>query len=144
MFDLKFKWLPDTVVKEVNEKVEMLDRQDENSMFAYQKIVLNLAAGDMNPERLLMIHFFFGVCERAYSAKNMRNLGERVPESGMDTLAEDPVYGAVDSLPETDQGDRPHKRDMSLFCASTLASRQKRDGGKRNSVTFNPENSLRG
>ena len=58
MFDLKFKWFPDTVVKEVNEKVEVLDRQDENSMFAYQKIVLNLAAGDMNPERLLMIHFF--------------------------------------------------------------------------------------
>ena len=58
MFDLKFKWLPDTVVKEVNERVEMLDRQDENSMFAYQKIVLNLAAGDMNPERLLMIYFF--------------------------------------------------------------------------------------
>ena len=57
-FDLNLKWLSDTLVKEVNEKVEMLVRQDEASIFAYQRIVLSLAAGDLNPGRLLMIQFF--------------------------------------------------------------------------------------
>ena len=57
-FDLKFKWLPDTLVKEVNEKVEMLVRQDVASMFAYQRIVPSLAADCANPGRMLMIQFF--------------------------------------------------------------------------------------
>ena len=59
----------------------------------------------------------------------MRNVSERVPESGMVTLAENPVYGAVDNLPETDQGDKPRQWSMSDFCASTLASQRKSDGG---------------
>ena len=87
---------------------------------------------------------FFGLGEGAFGEKNMRNVSERVPESGMVTLAENPVYGAVDSLPETDQGDRSHKRSMSDVCASTLAGRRKSDGGKRIFVTFNPEVTLRG
>ena len=87
---------------------------------------------------------FFGLDEGASGEKNLRNVSERVPESGMVTLAENPVYGAVDSLPETDQGDRSHKRSMSDVCASTLAGRRKSDGGKRIFVTFNPEVTLRG
>ena len=58
VFDLNLKWLPDTVVKEVNEKVETLVRQDIGSIFAYQRIELSLAAGDLNPGRLLIIQFF--------------------------------------------------------------------------------------
>ena len=58
-FDLNLKRLPDTVVKEVNEKVEILVQQDVASILAYQRIVLSLAAGDLNPGRLLIIQFFF-------------------------------------------------------------------------------------
>ena len=57
-FDLNLKWLSDTLVKEVNEKVEMLVRQDVSSIFVYQRIVFNLAAEELNPGRLLMIQFF--------------------------------------------------------------------------------------
>ena len=57
-FDLKFEWLPDNLVKEVNEKVEMLVHQDVSIMFAYQRILLSLAADCANPGRLLMIQFF--------------------------------------------------------------------------------------
>ena len=57
-FDLNLKRLPDTVVKEVNEKVEILVQQDVASILAYQRIVLSLAAGDLNPGRLLIIQFF--------------------------------------------------------------------------------------
>ena len=58
-FDLNLKWSADTVVKEVNEKVEMLVKEDVGSMIAYQKIALSLAAGDLkHPRRLLVIKFF--------------------------------------------------------------------------------------
>ena len=57
-FDLNLRWLPDTVVKEVNEKVELLVQQDVPSLLAYQRIVLSLAAGNLNPGRLLIIQFY--------------------------------------------------------------------------------------
>ena len=73
-FDLNLKWLPDTVVKEVNEKVEMLVQQDVPSVIAYQRIVLNLAAGNLNPGRLLIIQFFFRLGEGTSSEKKLRDV----------------------------------------------------------------------
>ena len=49
----------------------------------------------------------FRVCERTFSEENMRNVAERVPESGMVTMVQNPVYRAVDNVSETDKGDRP-------------------------------------
>ena len=69
----------------------------------------------------------------------MRNVAERVPESGIVTMTEDPVYRAVDNVSETDKGDRPRKWNMSHVCSSTPASQRKSDRRKRNNVTFNPE-----
>ena len=57
----------------------------------------------------------------------------------MVTLAENPVYGASGNLPETNLRDKSYQRSMSDFRPSTLAGRRKSYGGKRNSVTFNPE-----
>ena len=57
-FHFNLKWLPDTVVKEVNEQVDLLVQQDVPSIMAYQRIVLSLAAGNLNAGRLLVIQFF--------------------------------------------------------------------------------------
>ena len=57
-FDFNLKWLPDTVVKEVNEKVELLVQHDVPSLLVYQRIALSLAAGNLNAGRLLIIQFF--------------------------------------------------------------------------------------
>ena len=69
-FDLNLKWLPDTVVKEVNEKVDILVRQDMGSIFAYQRIVLSLAMGELNPGRLLVIQFFSDSVKEHLTKKN--------------------------------------------------------------------------
>ena len=114
-FDLNLKWLPYTVVKEVNEKVEMLVRQDVASIFVYQRIVLNLAAGELNPRRLLMIQFFRTRWRSIWWKKNFRDVLERVPESGIVTLAENLVYGASGDLPETNQRDKSHQRICPTF-----------------------------
>ena len=57
-YSFNLKWLPDTVVKEVNEQVDLLVQQEIPSIMAYQKIALSLAAGNLNAGRLLVIQFF--------------------------------------------------------------------------------------
>ena len=57
-YSFNLKWLPDTVVKEVNEQVDLLVKQEVPSIMAYQKIALSLAAGNLNAGRLLVIQFF--------------------------------------------------------------------------------------
>ena len=57
-FSFNLKCVPDTVVKEVKEEVDLLVRQEIPSFMAYQRIALNLAAGDLNVGRLLVIQFF--------------------------------------------------------------------------------------
>ena len=47
--------------------------------------------------------------------KNFRDVLERVPESGMVTLAENLVYGASGDLPETNQRDKSHQRICPTF-----------------------------
>ena len=42
----------------MNGKVEILVQQDVSSIKTYQKIALSLAAGNLNPGRLLIIKFF--------------------------------------------------------------------------------------
>ena len=57
-FDFKFSWLPEGAVDSVVEKIDALTREDVSSMVTYQMIVLDLAADCVNPERMMMIHFF--------------------------------------------------------------------------------------
>ena len=57
-YSFNLKWLPDTVVKEVNDQVDLLVKQEVPSIMAYQKIALSLAAGNLNAGRLLVIQFF--------------------------------------------------------------------------------------
>ena len=83
--------------------------------------------------------FLFRVCERTFSEEDMRDVTERVPESGVVTMVQDPIYRAVNEVSETNNGDRPHKWNMSHICSSTLAREREGDCRKRNNVTFNPE-----
>ena len=85
-------------------------------MFAYQRIVLSLAADCANPGRMLMIQFF-SESVKEHVVKKICGLSQR--ESGMVTMAEDPVYRAVDNVSETDKGDRPRKWNMSHVCSSS-------------------------
>ena len=57
-YHLNLKCLPDTVVKEVNEQMDLLVQQDVASKMAYQRIALSLAAGNLNAGRELVIQLF--------------------------------------------------------------------------------------
>ena len=138
-FDLNLKWLPDTVVKEVNEKVEMLVRQDEASIFDYHRILLSLAAGDLNPGRFLMIQFFSDSVKEhlvkkicGMSQSEYRNQGWIRWLRTLFTEQSIAYRRLIRGI--------NHVNGVCLTSnPSTLAGRRKSDGGKRNFVTFNPE-----
>ena len=68
---------------------------------------------------------FLGLGEGTSSEKNMRDVSERVPESGMVPLANDSVHGASGDLPETDPRDKSHQRSVFNVRPSTFAVRGK-------------------
>ena len=74
--------------------------------------------------------------ERAPSEENLWNESERVPESGVVPLAENPIHTTSGDLPEIDTRDRSHQGGVSDICLSTLAVRGDGERGKR-TVTFN-------
>ena len=142
-FSFNLKCVPDTVVKEVKEEVDLLVRQEIPSFMAYQRIALNLAAGDLNVGRLLVIQFFSDSAKEHLNLrkfrKNLRNEPERVPMSELVPLVENSVHGASEKLSEINSRDRPRQRAVLDICPSPTAMRGDCERGKRNFVTFNPE-----
>ena len=63
---------------------------------------------------------FFGLREGAFGEKNLRDKSERISESELVPLAENPVHRASGDLSKTDQGDQPHQRGVFDFCPSRL------------------------
>ena len=69
----------------------------------------------------------------------MQDIEERVRESKLVTMVQEPIFRAGRKLSEINKGDRARKDDMSCVCSSTVADQRKSEHPKRNSVTFNPE-----
>ena len=59
--------------------------------------------------------FLFRVGEGTFSKEDMRDIEERVRESKLVTMVQEPIYGAGKKLSEIDKGDRAHKDDMCVF-----------------------------
>ena len=116
------------------EKVDVLVREDVSSMVTYQMMVLDLVADSVNARRMMMIHFF------SESVRTICGISrERVPESELVTMVQEPIYRAGKDLSKPDKGDRPRKSNVSRICSSAIASERKSGNRKRNSVTINSE-----
>nr|XP_022336212.1 formin-like protein 14 [Crassostrea virginica] len=83
--------------------------------------------------------FLFRVDEGTFSEENMRDIEERVRESKLVSMVQEPIYRAGKKLSEINKGERARKDDMSGVFSSTVADQRKKENPKRNSVTFNPE-----
>ena len=83
--------------------------------------------------------FLFRVGERTFSKDDIRDIEERVRESKLVTMVQEPIYGAGKELSEINKGNRPRKDDMSCVFPSTTADQRKSEHPNRNNVTFNPE-----
>ena len=123
-FAFKFSWLPEGVVNSVVEKIDALTREDVSSMVTYQMIVLDLAADCVNPGRMMMINFF-SESVKEHLVKKMRDVTERVRESELVTMVQDPIYRAGKKVSKVDKGDRPRKDDMSGIYSSTATDQAK-------------------
>ena len=51
-YHFNLKCLPETVLKELNEQMDLLVKQEIPSIMVYQRIALSLAAGPLNTGRV--------------------------------------------------------------------------------------------
>ena len=83
--------------------------------------------------------FLFRIGKGTFGKEDMRDFTERVRESELVTMVQDPIYRAGKNVSKVDQGDRPRQSNMSGICLSTATEQSKSGDRKRNSVTFDSE-----
>ena len=70
--------------------------------------------------------FLFLIGKGTFSKEDMRDIEERVRESKLVTMVQEPIYRAGRKLSEINKGDRARKDDMSEVCSSTVADQRKK------------------
>ena len=61
-----------------------------------------------------------------FSKEDMQDIEERVRESKLVIVVQEPIYRAGRKLSEINKGDRARKDDMSEVCSSTVADQRKK------------------
>ena len=70
--------------------------------------------------------FLFRIGKGTFSKEDMQDIEERVRESKLVTMVQEPIYRAGRKLSEINKGDRARKDDLSGVCSSTVADQRTR------------------
>ena len=135
-FDFDFKWLPGGIPESVKEKVDVLMRDDVKNMLLYRKIELDFAAQCNNPVENGDHSCIFGSGQGTFSEEIVRNIKNGIPESGVDSVAEEFIYTARKKISGVNEGDNSCGDDMLGVCQSAAAVKGKNRGARGRSVTF--------